>query len=158
MEINVSRLDNTGLTKIKENTERWYKVRNDVNEKNHLTPIEKIMSAIICSVHFMLDDYFCGGMPYFFDIAQEKIGKYRADFVIRGFENSEKKYVIECDGHDFHEKTKEQAKYDKQRERFFVSQGYNILRFTGSEIITDFEKVKLELFDLFKKDIEESRK
>lgn len=42
--------------------------------------------------------------------------------------------AIECDGHDFHEKTKEQAARDKKRDREIVSAGYPVMRFTGSEI------------------------
>ena len=158
LEINVQRLDSTGLTNIYEKAERLYNCRKSIYEKNNLTPIERIMSTILLSVQWLLADYFGeDDMPYFLDYEQEKIGNYRADFVVNYFKYSKKKYVIECDGHDFHEKTKEQAKHDKQRERFFVSQGYTVLRFSGSEIIGEFEKIKLELFELFKKDIKEAR-
>ena len=40
--------------------------------------------------------------------------------------------VVECDGHEFHEKTKAQASIDKTRERAIVSAGYRVLRFSGS--------------------------
>ncbi len=43
-------------------------------------------------------------------------------------------YVIECDGHDFHERTKEQAQRDKKRDRELQAAGYKVFRFTGSEI------------------------
>lgn len=42
--------------------------------------------------------------------------------------------IVECDGHDFHEKTKEQARKDKSRDRQFQKNGFLVLRFTGSEI------------------------
>jgi very-short-patch-repair endonuclease len=45
--------------------------------------------------------------------------------------------AIECDGHDFHEKTKEQARKDKRRDRVFLAEGLPVLRFTGSEIHRD---------------------
>lgn len=45
--------------------------------------------------------------------------------------------VVECDGHNFHERTKEQARHDRKRDRFFQSKGYRVLRFTGSEIWSD---------------------
>jgi very-short-patch-repair endonuclease len=45
--------------------------------------------------------------------------------------------VIECDGNDFHEKTKEQVKKDKQRDRELTNLGYKILRFSGSEIFNN---------------------
>jgi very-short-patch-repair endonuclease len=61
---------------------------------------------------------------------------YRADFMVR-VQNSNgiiKEYLIECDGHDYHERTKEQAKKDKAKDRDLQKEGYIVLRFTGSEI------------------------
>lgn len=64
--------------------------------------------------------------------------KYRPDFVIEFYAlGKEFDFIIECDGHDFHEKTKYQAKRDKTRDRELQSAGYRILRFTGSEIWKD---------------------
>jgi very-short-patch-repair endonuclease len=71
---------------------------------------------------------------------QALIGDYRVDFFIAwetpGKARPVKKcyVVIECDGHDFHERTKEQAARDRSRDRWMVSQGITVLRFTGSEI------------------------
>lgn len=48
--------------------------------------------------------------------------------------NDLKRFVIECDGHDYHEKTKKQAKRDKERDRNMTQLGYTVIRFTGSEI------------------------
>jgi very-short-patch-repair endonuclease len=45
--------------------------------------------------------------------------------------------VIECDGHDYHERTKEQAARDRSRDRALQSRGYTMFRFTGSEIFRD---------------------
>ena len=42
--------------------------------------------------------------------------------------------AVECDGHDFHERTKEQAARDKSRDRALVKAGFRVIRFTGSEI------------------------
>jgi hypothetical protein len=60
----------------------------------------------------------------------------RVDFVLRqdGFQYS---LAIEVDGHDFHEKTKEQAARDKARDRKLTAHGYHIIRFTGSEVYAD---------------------
>lgn len=44
---------------------------------------------------------------------------------------------VEIDGHDFHEKTKEQVAHDKQREREMAPFADMILRFTGSEVYRD---------------------
>ena len=45
--------------------------------------------------------------------------------------------VIECDGHEFHEKTKKQAARDKKRDRDMQIAGWTVLRFAGSEIWND---------------------
>ena len=66
---------------------------------------------------------------------------YRADLAIVGWADApigrQWKVAIECDGHDFHERTKEQARHDRRRDRAFQVAGWSILRFTGSEISAD---------------------
>lgn len=64
---------------------------------------------------------------------QVKILSYRVDFLIEA-ENLKKKIVVECDGHNFHERTKEQAARDRRRDRDLAGMGYLVLRYTGSEI------------------------
>lgn len=59
---------------------------------------------------------------------QQWIGPYRVDFLVRG-----KRLVIELDGHEFH-KTKEQRTRDASRQRYLQSVGYEVVRFTGTEI------------------------
>lgn len=80
---------------------------------------------------------------------QFQVGKYRADFRLVNkryewvgpgnfdFESRTYQILIECDGHDFHERTKEQAARDKKRDRFLQSKGWQVFRFTGSEIYND---------------------
>jgi very-short-patch-repair endonuclease len=70
---------------------------------------------------------------------QAKIGDYRVDFLLlhsKGLEGVGG-IVIECDGHEFHEKTKEQAAKDKARDRDLQERGYKVFRFSGSEIWRD---------------------
>lgn len=45
--------------------------------------------------------------------------------------------VVECDGHAFHERTKEQAARDRSRDRALQERGFVVYRFTGSEIYRD---------------------
>ena len=47
------------------------------------------------------------------------------------------KVTVECDGHDWHERSKEQAASDKSRDRLLLADGWSVLRFTGSEIHAD---------------------
>lgn len=69
---------------------------------------------------------------------QAEIGGYRVDFLLWFLCGRHAAgVVIECDGHNFHEKTKEQAARDKARDRSLLTAGYPVMRFTGSEIYAD---------------------
>lgn len=83
---------------------------------------------------------------------QEQIGDYRVDFLLTlilddhmtfledhsgCLVSGKSQLVIECDGHDFHEKTREQASRDKERDRALQNCGYTVFRFTGSDIYND---------------------
>ena len=56
------------------------------------------------------------------------------DYFVNNSFNEDFKLVIECDGYEFHQKTKEQVDNDNQREYDLKMQGYNVLRFSGREI------------------------
>lgn len=58
-----------------------------------------------------------------------------------------KEIIVECDGHEFHEKTKIQAARDKKRDRVLQSKGYNVFRFTGSEIYNDAISCAYEVYE-----------
>jgi len=62
-------------------------------------------------------------------------------------------YAIECDGHDFHEKTKEQVKHDKQRERILLNNFSKVIRFSGSEIYNNTNKCVQETLEIIKADL-----
>ena len=47
------------------------------------------------------------------------------------------KIVIECDGHDFHEKSKEQVKKNNQRDLDLKMAGYDVLHFSGSQLYNE---------------------
>ena len=82
---------------------------------------------------------------------QAKIGRYRVDFLIifahRDLEPV--RMVIECDGHDYHERTPEQAARDRKRDREMMKQGYYVVRFTGSEIHRNPVECIQEILGLF---------
>jgi len=63
--------------------------------------------------------------------------KYRADFLIEVHYKHPKdtlvKFVIECDGFDYHS-SKAQMKNDYARTRALQESGYEVIKFTGSEI------------------------
>lgn len=89
-----------------------------------MTPIEEI-------AWFTLRRMLADGRIKSFQ-SQKQIGRYRVDFLIE--DEKGKTIVVECDGHDFHERTKDQAQCDKKRDRELQSEGYKVYRFTGSEI------------------------
>ena len=124
------------------------------------TPIEKLLFAALkikCEIggseflEVLLVDreerLGKGGGPHGMTLyvwPQAKIGGHRADFLIFAlhFVSKEspppwRKLVVECDGHDFHERTKEQAAKDRALDRSMMLIGQEFLRFTGSEIWRD---------------------
>ena len=77
---------------------------------------------------------------------QVALGGYRVDFIvsmqlIEGALDNIKVYsketIVECDGFQFHDATKDQACRDRQRDRFLQSTGLPVLRFAGAEIWAD---------------------
>ncbi|PWC69130.1 hypothetical protein TSH7_01415 [Azospirillum sp. TSH7] len=69
---------------------------------------------------------------------QAPIGKFRADFLFTCIAQGHvRRLAVECDGHDFHERTKQQAQRDRARDRFMVAEGITVIRFTGSELYRD---------------------
>lgn len=58
-------------------------------------------------------------------------------FALKGVDGKVYRAVVECDGHDFHERTKEQAARDRSRDRRLQAEGYRIFRFTGAELWRD---------------------
>lgn len=74
--------------------------------------------------------------------------RYIADFLITyPFFGQFFSAVVECDGHEFHEKTKRQAARDRQRDRACQALGYQLFRFTGSEIFADASGCALEVLE-----------
>jgi very-short-patch-repair endonuclease len=72
-------------------------------------------------------------------------GEFNIDFVIDRKAAGLLPLAIELDGHEFHEKTKTQASWDRKRERSIVRAGYLVIRFTGHEIFQDAGKCVREV-------------
>lgn len=65
--------------------------------------------------------------------------RFRTDFTILARRSHRDgggmfRMIVECDGHEFHSRTKEQAQRDRSRDRYFLAQGVIVMRFTGSEL------------------------
>jgi very-short-patch-repair endonuclease len=106
-------------------------------------PTEHIESANAWLASQGLDPNRCYELLGWYAFQQHQIGPYRVDFAL--VSRLAGRVVIECDGHDYHERTKEQARHDKKRDRFMLAQGWKVLRFTGSEIYADAAKCVAEV-------------
>lgn len=100
------------------------------------SPVERML--FLSLKHVLINNY--GDYMYILT-PQKKVdsGKkvYRADFVLNlasDVTNSAVEYVIEVDGHAFHEKTKAQVAKDKKRDRDLSRKFDGVLRFSGSEV------------------------
>lgn len=86
---------------------------------------------------------------------QHQVGVYRVDLFVAGYELDEDytsyvtrgRVAVEVDGHEFHEKTKEQAQHDKARDRELQRCGLTVFRFTGSEVFRDPFAVAAEVIE-----------
>jgi hypothetical protein len=54
--------------------------------------------------------------------------------------SSARSIAVEIDGHDFHDRTKEQASADRERDRGHLALGLRTARFTGSDVYRDADK------------------
>lgn len=117
---------------------------DEIIEGEIVSPVEQIFYA-----HWA---HYIRGAEHIELWPQSKVGKYFVDFtvgvldyflnqtflsqdVLEEISKECPLIAVEIDGHQWHEKTKEQAAKDKKRERFIVSNGYQVMRFTGSEIL-----------------------
>lgn len=92
--------------------------------------------------------------------AQVGFNNYRLDFIVslRGAVGTWF-IAVECDGHEFHERTADQAGRDKARDRDLQAKGIMVFRFTGREIWRDAWACAGSVIDaLFQRDIDEFSK
>lgn len=107
-------------------------------KKIELERLNKINSYIECNLYMK----FISTTTKYELEPQYKIGDYKVDFWVKGTS-----IVVECDGYDYH-KTKEQISYDCKRHRYLTKEGYDVVRFSGTEINTDCEHCVKELIDI----------
>jgi very-short-patch-repair endonuclease len=85
------------------------------------------------------------------------IAGYRVDFLMTRVSTGDVSplfsSVIEVDGHEWHEKTPEQAARDRRRDRAILSwgEGLRIFRFTGSEVYRDAHACVLEVMNAIRR-------
>jgi very-short-patch-repair endonuclease len=107
------------------------------------SPIEAMMAAALWMVaaERMLICAEAAEYQHAWIDTQHRVGRYTADIRLTVIDRSMTPPMlvafIECDGHDFHEKTKEQVSKDKERDRVFQKTGALVLRYSGSDIWRD---------------------
>jgi very-short-patch-repair endonuclease len=75
-------------------------------------------------------------------------GDVNVDFLVKDPKARGLPIVIELDGHEFHEKTKQQAAKDRKRERSIIRRGYHVVRFTGHEVFRGAEACVKEVVEM----------
>jgi len=72
---------------------------------------------------------------------QVQVRNRRVDFVFWAHDGVRwNRLLIECDGHDYHERTKKQATNDRSFDRESQYFGDTVFRFTGSEIYNSLQR------------------
>lgn len=88
---------------------------------------------------------------------QFQIEEYRVDFCLLFAGDYEDRavfhMVVECDGHEWHERTADQAQRDKARDRAIQAAGFQVMRFTGREIWQDALKCAREVYEAAAKEM-----
>lgn len=103
-------------------------VRSVFDKHDIKSPIEQLLFAALCfKIETRQTDHISITPQYVFK-------PYRADFLVDGAEVA---LIVECDSQEFHERTEEERRYEKERDRFFQKHGYRVFRYTGKEILED---------------------
>ena len=97
-------------------------VKTDIQKEKCESPIEHRLYSVLKSN---------GYHP----TTQVKVGRYRIDLA---FENQ--KLAIECDGKPYHSSPNAKAR-DKRKDAYLRSQGWKILRFSGTRILLDIKGI-----------------
>lgn len=141
---------------------REWIARDEWNDKKVLceSPIEQRLLAAMMNCSYLLDGHSwasIGSVEQIYNyngretliVPQLQIGSYRVDFGVVWYREKGGliTVAVECDGHAFHERTKEQAARDKSRDRALLTMGWPVMRFTGSEIFADADNCANSIAD-----------
>jgi len=135
---------------------------NEIGNEDISSPIEQIY-YLAASILFYEENNNLFDMP----IPQYEIqcndNKYIADFFYSNedakniskdqgheYQYSDIRVVVECDGHKFHKKTKKQVVRDNERQMAIQLSGYDIIRFSGSQICENPMKCAKEAHDFIR--------
>lgn len=117
---------------------RKYKIKNLGDDSYNFIAEKDITHNFIIDIYSQpKDDCFSGYIP---------------DFAIY-INGACSGFVIEIDGHEWHEKTKEQARIDKEKERAYIKSCFIPIRFTGYEVYHHSNICIHELFEIIEANI-----
>lgn len=115
----------------------FFRMREDENRFQIITTVISVLDECESPIEqiFLLTYLLMNAdSPMFGTLStQVEIADYRVDFLYE-HEPANVRLVIECDGHEFHEKTKEQVVRNNERDFALKSMGYDVLHFSGSQI------------------------
>lgn len=86
-----------------------------------------------------------GALLYFEARRNVVVSTYKVDILLQG---DGWNLAVECDGHEFHDRTKQQAAYDRSRDRELILLGITTIRFTGSEIVHSVERCATQTMEI----------
>lgn len=109
------------------------------------SPIEQVMAIELARIGAVDNFYYFNPKIDVLGLEKQAViecesKKYRVDFLIpvcyriNGSQHL-KQFVIECDGYEYHERTKKQINARNERDRILNRNGYIVLHYSGSEII-----------------------
>lgn len=81
---------------------------------------------------------------------------YRADIMLYDY-HSDMHMIVECDGREYHHASQELVNHDYKRERAIKDKGFEVVRFTGSEIYKDSYGCAEEAWSMFERMIFRSK-
>lgn len=138
----MSALNKAGEIKARSEKEAFESSLYFICTKNIESPIEQILYIALSTIK----DVYWGSDSLTIQYQQE-IGKYRVDFevICTSISGGGKRVVVECDSQAFHERTEQERRYEKARDRFLQKQGYRAFHYTGKEIIEQPFRIASEI-------------
>lgn len=115
------------------------------------SPIEEIMFAalVMKSIDFEKDHVYYKICPI--PQYQTEVDNYVSDFSVELLNYLTGKPItsvlVECDGHNYHEVTKQQVTKRNERDLNLKKAGYDILHFSGSQIYNEPMKCAEDIFE-----------
>lgn len=121
---------------------------------NAESPIEQILQFALFQTMYLYPGFDGAPLEFLFNHTLDGFSKaYRPDIFFDSDEQpcgdfGDYKLAIECDGHEFHEKTKEQVEYRNERDLELKKHGIDVLHFSGSQIYNNPFKCALQIVEL----------